>query len=130
MWQNTGAKSKFIDQIMRGCLDVREIEDGGENTLSFAEAKAISRGNPLILEKPKADQELSRLERPNRAWNRNQASLVYRKDGAQRRGEAMVDCLPGLKEASARTTPNVGGEAFRLTTAGRGYDQRTEPVEA
>ncbi|MFF0991577.1 hypothetical protein [Kocuria nitroreducens] len=47
----------FCDQIMRGSLDVREIEDLGDNTLSFAEVKAISSGNPLILEKSKADQE-------------------------------------------------------------------------
>ncbi|MBO0910110.1 helicase [Arthrobacter sp. zg-ZUI122] len=130
MWQTLERKSKFIDQIMRGRLDVREIEDVGDNTLSFAEVKAISSGNPLILEKSKADQELSRLERLNRAWNRNQASLVYRKDGAQRRGEAMVARLPKLKEAAARTTPEVGGEAFRMTIAGRNYDKRAEAVEA
>ncbi|MFF0991260.1 hypothetical protein [Kocuria nitroreducens] len=57
--------------------------------MSFAEVKAISSGNLLILEKSKADQELARLERLNRAWHRNQSSLVFRKDAAQARGDAL-----------------------------------------
>ncbi|PLC10681.1 hypothetical protein AUQ48_16605 [Kocuria flava] len=94
MWQTLERKSKFIDQIMRGRLDVREIEDVGDNTLSFAEVKAISSGNPLILEKSKADQELARLERLNRAWHRNQSSLVFRKDAAQTRAGALEQEIP------------------------------------
>lgn len=50
MWQTLGRKSRFIDQIMCGKLDVREIEDVGGDALSFAEVRAISGGNPLILE--------------------------------------------------------------------------------
>nr|AXV46415.1 helicase [Arthrobacter sp.] len=130
MWQTLERKSKFIDQIMRGKLDVREIEDVGENTLSFAEVKAISSGNPLILEKSKADQELSRLERLSRAWNRNQASLVHRKDGAESKGRVQVNNLPKLQEAAARTTDKVGGESFAMTINGTRYDKRTEAAEA
>ncbi|MEJ1179260.1 MULTISPECIES: helicase C-terminal domain-containing protein [unclassified Pseudarthrobacter] len=36
MWQGPEQKSRFINQIMRGRLDVREIEDIGDNTLNFA----------------------------------------------------------------------------------------------
>lgn len=130
MWQTLERKSKFIDQIMRGKLDVREIEDVGENTLSFAEVKAISSGNPLILEKSKADQELSRLERLSRAWNRNQASLVHRKDRAESKGRVQVNNLPKLQEAAARTTGEVGGESFAMTINGTRYDKRTDAAEA
>ena len=130
MWQTLERKSKFIDQIMRGKLDVREIEDVGENTLSFAEVKAISSGNPLILEKSKADQELSRLERLNRAWHRNQAALVHRKDGADRRAESISASLPALREAAARTTDETGGEKFRMTVAGGVYESRTDAAAA
>ncbi|WP_286166924.1 helicase-related protein [Arthrobacter sp. AQ5-05] len=130
MWQTLERKSRFIDQIMRGKLDVREIEDVGENTLSFAEVKAISSGNPLILEKSKADQELSRLERLSRAWNRNQASLLHRKDGAETKGRVQVNNLPKLQEAAARTTGEVGGESFAMTINGTRHDKRTEAAEA
>ncbi|MHA7146494.1 helicase-related protein [Arthrobacter sp. TmT3-37] len=130
MWQTLERKSKFIDQIMRGRLDVREIEDVGDNTLSFAEVKAISSGNPLILEKSKADQELTRLQRLERGWHRNQAALSRRKDSAIVRGKALAAELPALKEAAARTTPDVGGDAFRMTINGRTVDKRTDAVEA
>lgn len=130
MWQTLERKSRFIDQIMRGRLDVREIEDVGENTLSFAEVKAISSGNPLILEKSKADQELSRLERLNRAWHRNQTSLVFRRDNARQRGEALVKTLPLITAAAQRTTPDIGGEAFRMSIDGQAYDKRADAAKA
>ncbi|WJZ68603.1 helicase-related protein [Kocuria rosea] len=130
MWQTLERKSKFIDQIMRGRLDVREIEDVGDNTLSFAEVKAISSGNPLILEKSKADQELARLERLNRAWHRNQSSLVFRKDAALSRAETLERELPVLRAAVQRTTDEVGGEKFRMTVDGATVEKRTEAAEA
>ncbi|WP_269429504.1 hypothetical protein [Sinomonas humi] len=34
---------------------VREFEDIGDNMLSFAQAKATTSGNPLVLEKANAD---------------------------------------------------------------------------
>lgn len=130
MWQTLERKSKFIDQIMRGKLDVREIEDVGENTMSFAEVKAISSGNPLILEKSKADQELARLERLNRAWNKNQFALVHRKEGAEAKGKILVENLPKLQAAVARTTGEVSGESFAMAVAGQRHDKRTEAAEA
>lgn len=130
MWQTLERKSKFIDQIMRGRLDVREIEDVGDNTLSFAEVKAISSGNPLILEKSKADQELARLERLNRAWHRNQSSLAFRKDAAQARAGALEQALPALRAAAQRTTDELGGERFRMSLDGAIYDKRADAVEA
>lgn len=130
MWQTLERKSKFIDQIMRGKLDVREIEDVGENTMSFAEVKAISSGNPLIMEKSKADQELSRLERLSRAWNKNQFALVHRKEGAETKGKILVENLPKLQEAVARTTGEVGGESFAMSVDGRRHDKRTDAAEA
>ncbi|MUK02969.1 helicase [Vibrio cholerae] len=130
MWQTLERKSKFIDQIMRGKLDVREIEDVGDNTLSFAEVKAISSGNPLILEKSKADQELSRLTRLHTGYNHNRAALTHRKASAQTRGEAMVALHPALKEAASRTTLDTTGEAFRMTINGRSFDKRPDAVEA
>lgn len=130
MWQTLERKSKFIDQIMRGKLDVREIEDVGENTMSFAEVKAISSGNPLILEKSKADQELSRLERLNRAWSKNKFALNHRKEGAESKGKILVENLPKLKEAAARTTGEVGGDSFAMSIDGRRHEKRTEAAEA
>jgi hypothetical protein len=114
-WQTLERKSKFINQIMRSRLDVREIEDVGDSTLSLAEVKTISRGNLLILEKSKADQKLTRLQPLERGWHRNQSALTRRKDSSLVRGHALVADLPALKEAATRTTSDVGGDAFCMT---------------
>src|SRR5256885_16699460 len=62
VWGTVERKAHFIAQVMRGRLDVREIEDVGDVTLSFQEVKALATGNPLLLEQAKADAELARLE--------------------------------------------------------------------
>jgi ATP-dependent helicase YprA (DUF1998 family) len=40
MWQTVERKARFIGQLMRGRLDVRDIEDTGDAALSYAEVKA------------------------------------------------------------------------------------------
>jgi hypothetical protein len=54
-WQTVERKARFIDQLMRGRLDVREIEDLVDDVIGFAQLKAITSGDPLILEKAKVD---------------------------------------------------------------------------
>src|ERR1019366_4364191 len=66
--RRSSAKPRFINQVMRGRLDAREIEDIGDNALSFAEVKALASGDPLILEHAQASAELTRLQLLHRAW--------------------------------------------------------------
>ncbi len=77
MWQTVERKARFIAQVMRGRLDVREIEDIGDAALSYNEVKALATGNPLLMDKAEADAELTRLERAERAHHRNQDALRY-----------------------------------------------------
>ncbi|MER8303711.1 helicase, partial [Acinetobacter baumannii] len=58
MWQTVERKSKFINQVMRGRLDMRTIEDVGQNSLDYAEITAIAADNPLLIEKTKLTTEL------------------------------------------------------------------------
>src|SRR5262249_51795767 len=62
-WQTVTRKAAFIAQVMRGRLDTREIEDIGDNALSYNEVKALAAGNPLLLDHAQAQAELTRLER-------------------------------------------------------------------
>src|SRR6202043_1529145 len=71
MWQTVERKARFIAQVMRGRLDVREIEDIGDAALSYSEVKALATGNPLLMAKAEADAEPTRRERPARAGPRN-----------------------------------------------------------
>ena len=77
MWQTLERKARFIDQVMHGRLDTREIADIGDTALSFSEVKAIATGNPLLIDKAEADAALARLQRAERAHLRNQDALRY-----------------------------------------------------
>lgn len=63
MWQTLERKGRFIDQIMTGASIGRETGDVGDSTMSYAEVKAISSGNPLLLTLAEAEQEVQRLTR-------------------------------------------------------------------
>ncbi len=54
-------KQRFISQIDRGDLTVREAEDIDEATLSYAEIKAITSANPKIKRKMELENELQQL---------------------------------------------------------------------
>jgi hypothetical protein len=51
LWQTVERKARFINQVMRGRLDVREIEDIGDTALSYSEVKALATGDPRVMEK-------------------------------------------------------------------------------
>lgn len=76
MWQTLERKAKFINQVMKGSLDVREIEDIGDTAMSYAEVKALATGNPDLLDKAKADTQVTKLSRLARNHTATQASLA------------------------------------------------------
>lgn len=62
LWQTIENKQRFISQIMTSKTPVRVAEDVDENTLSYAEIKALATGNPLIKEKMDLDVEVTKLK--------------------------------------------------------------------
>lgn len=62
MWQTIENKQKFISQIMTSKTPVRSCEDIDEQTLSYAEVKALAVDNPYIMEKMTLDVEVARLK--------------------------------------------------------------------
>ncbi|WP_244932806.1 helicase C-terminal domain-containing protein [Sinomonas atrocyanea] len=129
MWQGLERKSRFINAIMKGRLDVREIEDIGDNTLSFAQAKAITSGNPLVLEKANADQEYNRLSRLERAHHRNLVAVEHTR-AAERTALASATADLPLIEAAAERAVDTSGEAFAMTVRGARFTSRTEAAAA
>ncbi len=124
-WQTVERKARFINQVMRGRLDVREIEDIGENTLSFAEVKALASGDPLILEKARADAELTRLTRLERASQRNQHTLRNTIAAGIDQLDALARQLDSVQSALTHRT-DTRGERFQMTVDGRDVDARTD----
>ncbi len=74
-WQTVETKAGFIEQMKRGDVTMREVEDIGEAVLSAAEIKAIASGNPLIMEKVKLEMRLQQLEAGEAADRTNRLRL-------------------------------------------------------
>jgi N12 class adenine-specific DNA methylase/SAM-dependent methyltransferase len=125
MWQTVERKARFIAQVMRGRLDVREIEDIGDAALSYNEVKALATGNPLLMDKAKADAELTRLERAQRAHHRNQEALRHKVSQAEQRIATLTALIDDIGTAIARRA-DTRGDAFTMTMDGVRYAKRTD----
>lgn len=60
-WQLLERKQRFIAQLFSNALDRRDESDLDYMVLSYAEAKALSIGNPMIKKRIEAGNELNRL---------------------------------------------------------------------
>ncbi|MGP5390317.1 SNF2-related protein [Glutamicibacter arilaitensis] len=129
MWQGVERKAKFIGQIMRGSLDSREIEEIDSAALSAAEAKAISSGNPLLLEHSTVQAEVTKLRRLERAHARNESMLEHTRLRAREDIIRYEDEITGLEEATGRII-DTSGDRFRITVDGRSLDSRTDAGHA
>lgn len=129
MWQMLERKAKFIGQLLRGRLDVREIEDVGEVALSYGEVKALAAGDPLLLEKAQVDAELTRLHRLARAHDRSQDRLrwqVVASADHKAKLEAEISSLDTALAARKITA----GDAFEMTIGTTRYDKRADAARA
>ena len=107
MWQTVTRKAIFIAQVMRGRLDVREIDDIGDQALTANEVKALATGDPLILDKAQADADLTRLERLKRAHDQTR----HRLRDTIRRHERSIEQLLSVAPAEGDGVRRVfGGE--------------------
>ena len=116
-------KARFIAQVMRGRLDVREIEDIGDAALSYNEVKALATGNPLLMDKAEADAELTRLQRAERAHHRNRDALRYKITSAEKRIDRLAALSSDIDTAVA-CRRDTRGDAFTMTIEGIPYGKR------
>lgn len=129
MWQGVERKARFIAQIMRGRLDVREIEEIDSSSLSAAEAKAISSGNPLLLEHSTLQNEVARLRRLERAHHNNERMLLYTRDEAEQDIARTRADIAGI-EAALPLATDTSGDRFSITIRNTFFDSRTEASHA
>ena len=129
LWQTVERKARFIGQVMRGTLDVREIEDIGETALSYSEVKALATGDPRILDKARADADSARLERLERAHTRTAQHLRGTLRGAEQRMPALQRDLE-LAARAAGTAVDIRGDRFGLRLGERLHTRRPEAAAA
>jgi N12 class adenine-specific DNA methylase len=122
-WQTVTRKAQFIAQVMRGRLDVREIDDVGEAALSYNEVKALATGNPLLLEQAQVQAEVTRLERLERSYARTRDTLRWTIGDAEKRCERLEERVRAIGSAiAARDGTSV--EPFEMVVQGRPYSEK------
>lgn len=97
MWQTLERKAAFIDQIMSGRGVNRTTGDIGDATLlNAAEAKALSSGNPLLLDLAVANKNsrLTRLERAHTTTQHTLATTLTHSQQGLESTKARIERLP------------------------------------
>lgn len=125
LWQTVARKAAFIYQVMSGKFKGREVDDIGEQALSFAEVKALATGNPLLMEQAGVDQEVARLVRSARAYHQDQWRLQNVVDNTARSIE-MLEREVALCEGAIARRIETRGDRFAMTVAGHTYTKRNE----
>lgn len=128
-WDIITRKASAIAQVMRGRLDVRELDDPGDMALDAQQLMAASSGNPLLMERTELDVTVQKLARRSRGHDRAQEGLKFRKAAAEQRRMYLNKALPTVEAAVARRV-DTRGEAFKATIDGRVYDERKKASRA
>ncbi|HTW08689.1 MAG TPA: hypothetical protein VME46_14320, partial [Acidimicrobiales bacterium] len=124
-WQTVERKARFIGQLMRGRLDVREISDIGDTALSYAEVKALAAGDPRLIEQAEVSSELARLERLERAWQRDRERLSRETTRLAAKEASLHRELDQVAVARAARAAHDGDQPL-LTVDGESYAQRAD----
>lgn len=129
MWQTLERKAKFINQIMKGSLDVREIDDIGDTAMSYGEIKALATGNPDLLEKAKTDTELTKLDRLERTFNRTQTNLKSDIQ-TQTRSAQVWESYAAQYDAAIPKRTDTRGEKFTMKVGYSDFNKRQDAADA
>jgi hypothetical protein len=125
MWQTLERKAAFIAQVTRGDLPDRDVDDIGDQALSFAEVKALATGDPLVLEKAAVDADVARLARLERAHHDDQHRLRRTLETATHRAESAEHRAAALEAVASRVV-DTRGDRFAMTVDGSTHTKRID----
>lgn len=130
MWQTLQRKAKFISQVMRGRVDVREMEDVGDSAMNFGEVKALASGNPELLVQAKVDSLKNKLERLARTHGRAQSNMQRDIGKFTEQADAAESAAAALAAAVERRV-DTRGDRFQFTLGdGQSYRDRADAAAA
>jgi hypothetical protein len=125
MWQTLERKAAFIAQVTRGDLPDRDVDDVGEQVLSFAEVKALATGDPLVLEKAGVDADVARLTRLERAHVDDQHRLRRTHEAAVAHAARSSQLAAQLDTVLDRVI-DTRGDRFAMTVDGHHHAKRVD----
>src|SRR5664280_623578 len=129
MWGTVERKAAFIAQVTRGDTELsRQLDDVGEQSLSYGEVKALATGNPLILEKAGVDSEVAKLERLAAAHASDQRRLAKTIASAPLAIERLQRDMAKIEHA-LELRADIAGDAFKATITGVTCEKRADAGE-
>lgn len=124
-------KQRFIAQVNRGDLTIREAEDIDETTLTYAEIKAITAANPKIKRKMELDSEITRLRILEGQYRKNLYALqdkVRKILPEQIQRQQLY--ITHLQEDIAHIQNHYHPDSFWISVGGKVYTDKKEGSRA
>ena len=125
IWQVLETKARFIDQVMSGQVNSREIDDISKTALSMAEIKALASGDPEIMKMIAVENELTKLDSVRGSWLRNR-QLMQMKLESHRHQQAGLAGRITLLEQAMQIRDRQKEKDFRLRVLEKEYRTRKE----
>lgn len=126
MWSTLERKAYMIAQVMKGDLTVREIEDLDAPVVAdFAQMKAITSGNPAVMEKVKVDADVQKLDRQKKAHLDQQFRLRQELLQIPKRIEVYADRAAKVRE-DLQQREDTTGDAFTISLDGKEITKRPD----
>lgn len=131
MWQKLEQKARFISQIMTSDLTIREAEDVTDAFVtSAAEMKAITSGDPRIMELVQLDVDINKMELLRSAHNQQIYELQDRIARLPNSIAHFDKLIKDYNEDLALARKTEGAEDFNLTLGGKTYTDRKDATQA
>ena len=122
-------KQRFISQINKGELTVREAQDIDETTFTYAEIKAITSANPLIKRKNEIEIELISLRVLADRYRSTRYSLQDNVTNYLPKAiERITNSIADYEKDITLRNKNMSAE-FTMTVAGKRFTERPEAAE-
>jgi hypothetical protein len=118
-------KARFIDQVMSGQINAREIDDISKTALSMAEIKALASGDPEIMQMIAVENELTKLDSVRTAWLRNRQLMQMRLQGYRQQEAGVRGQIADIEEAKSIRDANASDD-FSMEVLGKTYTKRKE----
>lgn len=129
LWQIQEQKQTYISQVMTGKAISRSVDELSETVLDASEVKAIATGNPLIAEKMKLDNEITRLRML-------QSAHLNEQEGLKRSiNESYPQLIQSTKQSIEQLEKDIAlaneysRDEFTIEFQTHMYDSRAEAAE-
>jgi len=129
IWQVLETKARFIDQVMSGQVNSREIDDISKTALSMAEIKALASGDPEIMKMIAVENELSKLDSMRGSWLHNRQIMQMKLESHHYHLKGLAKKISRLEEAILLRDRHQE-QGLRLRVLGREYGKRKEAGSA